>query len=230
MSRGLPTPMQLPSESDVSSSCRDSAEFTLPDFTKDGEITGRRKNLWVTLPYGAYSQNNSVLDKRAERMIVMHKTWSARWKTFDNRSIVCRNIHAAGGLWMISDSVYPPELSERRLGFFLAFIFAFFIRMSLKKFNTRENADLPLCDVGESMILAAQTHCTSSCLLTCKTVPVLLLAWSWNPDQKSHPHTYWGLGQQDMEWWSSSAWLVSMKKKKEKMLRLWKKLFCLFFH
>lgn len=43
MSRGLPTPMQLPSESDVSSSCRDSAEFALPDFTKDGEITGRGK-------------------------------------------------------------------------------------------------------------------------------------------------------------------------------------------
>lgn len=41
MSRGLPTPMQLPSESDVSSSCRDSAEFTLSDFTKDGEITGK---------------------------------------------------------------------------------------------------------------------------------------------------------------------------------------------
>lgn len=43
MSRGLPTPMQLPSESDVSSSCRDSAEFALPDFTKVGEITGRGK-------------------------------------------------------------------------------------------------------------------------------------------------------------------------------------------
>lgn len=55
-----------------------------------------------------------------------------------NGSIVCASLPAAGGLWMISDSVYPPELSERRRGFFLAFIFAFFNRISLDKFKTKQ--------------------------------------------------------------------------------------------
>lgn len=44
MSLGLPAPMQLPSESDVCSSCSDSLEFTFSDFTMVGEITDEREN------------------------------------------------------------------------------------------------------------------------------------------------------------------------------------------
>lgn len=55
-----------------------------------------------------------------------------------NRFIVCRSLPAAEGLWMISDSVYPPELSERRRGFFLAFIFAFFNRISLDTLKRKQ--------------------------------------------------------------------------------------------
>lgn len=48
MSLGLPTPMQLPSESDVSSSCSDSLEFTFSDFIMDGGITDKKENSFIT--------------------------------------------------------------------------------------------------------------------------------------------------------------------------------------
>lgn len=35
------------------------------------------------------------------------------------------------GLWIISDRLYPPELSDRFLGFFFALVFAFLKRASL---------------------------------------------------------------------------------------------------
>lgn len=49
MSLGLPSPMQLPSESDVSSSWSDSLEFTFSDFINDGEITNKRENSFITI-------------------------------------------------------------------------------------------------------------------------------------------------------------------------------------
>lgn len=128
-----------------------------------------------------------------------------------NRSIVCRSSPAAGGLWMISDSVYPPELSERRRGFFFAFIFAFFNRISLDKIKREKN--FLICNF--TLRSESCQHSTIfSCSLTCTTDPILLLAWSWMLDQRPHPHTCWGLGQQNMEWWSSSAWLVSITERK----------------
>lgn len=83
----------------------------------------------------------------------MHENTVSEMKNtlLDNRSVVRRRSPAAGGLWMISDSVYPPELSERRRGFFLAFIFAFFNRISLCKFERKESyfSDLPLLQRSE---------------------------------------------------------------------------------
>lgn len=37
------------------------------------------------------------------------------------------------GLWIISDRLYPPELSERFRGFFFALVFALLKRASLLK-------------------------------------------------------------------------------------------------
>lgn len=148
MSRGLPTPMQLPSESDVSSSCKDSAEFVLPDFTKDGEITGRGKESVSNITArGLYPRRLSAWQARGEKDCdALNMVSEAKNILLHNQSVVCRSSPAAGGLWMISDSVYPPELSERRRGFFLALIFAFFNRISLHRFKRKETyfSDLPL--------------------------------------------------------------------------------------
>lgn len=51
--------MQLPSESDMSSSCSDSLEFTFSDFTMEGEITDKRGNSFInTMGFFKILRNN----------------------------------------------------------------------------------------------------------------------------------------------------------------------------
>lgn len=60
MSWGLPAPMQLPSESDVSKSCRDSVEFALPDLIRYGETTGRKERALVKLTLAMITERKKM--------------------------------------------------------------------------------------------------------------------------------------------------------------------------
>lgn len=59
-------------------------------------------------------------------------------------------VPAAGGLWMTSDRLYPPELSDLRRGFRFAFALAFFKRVSLRRMRRHTG------DVGRNL------DCTTS--------------------------------------------------------------------
>lgn len=78
------------------------------------------KNLWVTLPHTAYSQNNSVLGKRVERMIVMHKRWFVRWKTYFSTidpSCVVAHLQQGGFGWCQTVCIRPSCLSDAEVSF-----------------------------------------------------------------------------------------------------------------
>lgn len=82
--------MQLPSESDMSSSCSDSLEFTFSDFTMEGEITDKRGHRF-TNTMGFF------------KMLETEEHREDKWPP-NIRACGCR-VPAAGGLWMISESV-----------------------------------------------------------------------------------------------------------------------------
>lgn len=78
------------------------------------------KNLWVTLPHTAYSQNNLVLGKRVERMIVMHKRRFVRWKThFSTIDPLCvvAHLQQGGSGWYQTVCIRPSCQSDAEVSF-----------------------------------------------------------------------------------------------------------------
>lgn len=181
MSLGLPTPMQLPSESDVSSSCSDSLEFTFSDFTMVGEITDERENTFI-----------STMDLMKNEKIKQPPLCTCSRRTLNDirEGVATRAVGA------------PPRLL---FGLYLGFLeldFPEIVIPCVHLWNVKTAYhNRPFHRSSDSRILKLPS--------TCRTDPTLLLLWRWTQNPCHRLHMPSDLERQRMGWWVSFAWQES---------------------
>ncbi len=100
---------------------------------------------------------------------------------------------------MTSDRLYPPELSERRRGFLLALILAFFSRLSLDWTQRRRWIQLDCPSYPYNSVSAGGSHTWSDRLHSPQLSPTLGPRRRWDPERRR------------TAWWDVSAWLGSVR-------------------